>query len=550
MASSEENAIHNSYSQPADPSQSPHAHILIAALLFSVALVKGLYLASALMPFEGWDEYQYLAVADFLDAEGCMPHLSDTVRPAMWEFLRAHPHPNLSAQHAGGIGARNYAGKVWSGREWIDPQSATVYNDPPILYQSQHGPVYFKFLVALKHVLGLRSYLMWADAGRTANVVFGALMPVVWYLILAVVYRSETPQLLAPLVCTVVAVNSLFTYNHARVANDALGNLLASVAIAVYVLAVSRVAFFARATRAFLLAAVLGLLTGITTLTKVFGLALIPVFVIALPVVAWRRERRPDLALGLSAVFLAAYLGVAGWYHAKCLAEYGTLTGMNESVHNTVAGRSVMSIAGQLPSLAYKIVKELFIYGQYNVGGWSFLDGTGRLLKWNRRTIRIGLELLVAAFIWPRSRRKVLDAFRARPELWLFMGALWAALLHHSFQSQLAIGLPTTNAWYAIRVLPVLVLTVLLGAWSLYRPLAILHGAVLCGVWSIAHYKSVIETMVPHQTKITGLAEGLAHIAPHHAFLHFTGSVVIGIEYGLTALLLGIVVFRARKTLA
>jgi hypothetical protein len=529
------------------PSVSRRAGLLIAALLFAVALVKGLHLASVLMPFEGWDEYQHLAVADFLDAEGRMPRPSDRVRPAMWPFLRAHPHPDGSARQVEGLGARNYAGKVWSGREWIDPEAATGFDDPPLLYQAQHGPVYYGFLVGLKHVLGLDSYLAWADAGRVANVIFGALMLVTWFLILSVVYRAEAPPLLAALVCTVVAANSLFTYNHARVANDALGNLLASVTLAVYVLAVSRATFFAGATRGLALAAGLGLLTGVTALTKGFGLALIPVFLLALPAVAWRRERRPGLALGLGAVFLAAYLAAAGWYHANCLAEHGTLTGMQDSVLNTADGRSIVSIADELPGLALRTVGRLFVFGQYNVGGWSFLGGTGSSSKWNRRAIQIGLGLLVLALLWRRSRRTELVALRARPELWLLMGALWAAILHHTFQSRLAFGLPMTNAWYAILVLPVLMLTVLLGAWSLYRPLAIVHAAVFCGVWSIAHYKSVIETMIPHQTGVEGLAEGLARIAPHHAFLHFTGPGVIGLEFALLALLFGVVVFRARK---
>ena len=47
--------------------------------------------------------------------------------------------------------------------------------------------------------------------------------------------------------------------------------------------------------------------------------------------------------------------------------------------------------------------------------------------------------------------------------------------------------------------------------------------------------------------KVEGLAEGLARIAPHHAFLHFTGPGVIGLEFALLALLFGVVVFRARK---
>ncbi|MBN2492776.1 MAG: hypothetical protein JXQ29_18150, partial [Planctomycetes bacterium] len=179
-------------------------------------------------------------------------------------------------------------------------------------------------------------------------------------------------------------------------------------------------------------------------------------------------------------------------------------------------------------------------------GGWSFLGGTGSSRHWHRRAIEVGLVLLLAAVLWPRSRAVALGALRARPELFLLAGALWAALLHHAFQSRIAYGVATTGPWYAVVVLPVLMLAVLLGAWALRRPLAIVHGGVFCGVWSVAHYKSVIETLVPHQTGVEGLGAGLAQIAPHHVFLHFTGPTAIALEYGLLAVLFGVVVFRAR----
>jgi len=519
---------------------------LFGGLLFLVVLVKCLHLSSMLMPFEGWDEYQHLAVADFLEREGRRPTPHDTVRPEMWSFLTAHPHPDHSARQLGGLGARNYDGKIWSGREWIRPGEASIPRHPPLLYEAQQGPLYYAFLIGLKRVFGLDSYLAWADAGRVANAFFAAITLVLWFVILRAAYRTCSPPILAGLVCTAVAANSLFIYDHARVANDTLANLLATATLAVYVLAVTR---RGRETGAgpFAIAALLGGMTALTTLTKAFGLALIPVLVIAIPVVSWRRTGRPLPGLSRAGVFLAAYLLVAGPYHHDCLERHGTLTGMQESVMNRSAGKDMTAITGEVPRLLRDVWLKLFVCGQYNVGGWSWEGGTGSFATFHLGLLELCAGLIVVALLFRASRRRWLSVLGTRPELFAFLVVFWIALLYHAVHSTLAYGEPTTNAWYAVLVLPVLVLVLLSGAYALDWRVAAGVGAAFCGVWSCAHYKSVVDKMLTVQTHQSSLAEGLAVLEPHHAFLHFTGPGVIALEYALLALLLGCVVGGARS---
>jgi len=508
--------------------------------------VKCLHLSSVLMPFEGWDEYQHLAVADFMEREGRRPNLDDRVRPEMWSFLLAHPHPDKSAQQLAGLGARNYDGLVWSGRAWSRPDEAAPSGRPPMLYEAQQGPLYYHFLIGLKRVFGLDSYLAWADGGRAANALLAAITLVLWVGILRPASRAPSPPLLAGLVCTVVAANSLFTYDHARVANDTLANLLASATLCVYVLAVTRRKRPA-GPAPFAIAALLGGMTGLTTLTKAYGLALIPVLGVALPALSWRRTGRLGPGLAHAGVFLAAYLLVAGPYHRDCLERHGTLTGMQESVANRAAGKSVSDIRDEVPRVLGLVWLTHFVYGQYNLGGWSFQQGTGSFKMIHRRLIQLSVGLILLALVLRSSRQRLRSLLGARPELFAFLVVFWIALLYHAVQTTLAYGTPTTNAWYAVLVLPMFVLALLSGACALHWRVALGMGAAFCLVWSAAHYKSAIEKMLSVQTHQASLSEGLAVLAKHHAFLHLAGPGVIALEHGLLALLMVVVLVDARS---
>ena len=102
-------------------------HLLFPVVLFAFFAVRGLSLGAVQMPFEGWDEYQHIAVAQFVFENGSMPRLSDTVPASMWDFLRRHPHPDLSARQLPGLPVLNHSGYIARGDKWVAPEP----NPPP-----------------------------------------------------------------------------------------------------------------------------------------------------------------------------------------------------------------------------------------------------------------------------------------------------------------------------------------------------------------------------------------------------------------------------------
>jgi hypothetical protein len=276
-------------------------------------------------------------------------------------------------------------------------------------------------------------------------------------------------------------------------------------------------------------------------------LALIPVFAVSLPLLSWKRAVRLRPGLTAAGVFLAAYVLVAGPYHRDCLERHGTLTGMQESVMNRAAGKDLTEIRDELPRVLAGVWLANLVYGQYNVGGWSFEQGTGSFKMFHRRLLQLCVALIVVALLFRSSRKRLLSLIGTRPELFAFLVVFWIALLYHAAHSALAHGTPTTNAWYAVLALPVFVLALLSGAYSVHRRIALGIGAAFCVVWSFAHYKSALEKMVSVQTHQASLAQGLAVLERHHAFLHFAGPGVIALEYGLLALSLGVVLVQARS---
>lgn len=519
-------------------------NVAFAGLLFAVVIVKGVHLSSTLMPFEGWDEYQHLAVADFVDHERRMPKPTEPVRQEFWSFLRAHPHPEHSAMQNAGLGVRTYDNKVWSGETWTDPDESRIHDWAPGLYQAQQGPVYYHVLVALKHLLGITDPLTWADTARMTNVVFAALMLVAWFATFSIVFGQGPYAVLPAVVCMAVAANSLFVYNAARVANDSLANLLASVTVLVYVRALASPEI-ARSWRPIPLMVAIGALTGLTTITKSFGLALLPVFLLSIPFVIRARGRRFWVGCAFGGVLLLSYLSVAGPYHQRCFREFGTLTGMQESVHNKSQGRDLGDVLEEIPSITYRTVRVVFLRDQFAVSGWSFLDTAGSLRKWHGQLVLLGFLFWALALVFRRSRDRLLGAIRRRPEVFLLLPALWAALLYHAFQSRLAFGVVTTNSWYAILVMPVLVMILIMGAWALWVRAATVMGLLFTIVWSLAHYRSVYGSMIPHQTNTLDLAEGLERIAVHHSVLQFTGRGALALELGLMGIMASVVVLAA-----
>ncbi len=155
---------------------------------------------------------------------------------------------------------------------------------------------------------------------RLLSIVFGAIT--VWatyHLTTAVLGNSllASHHWLALAAAAFVAFNPSFLFASALVSNDAALAAFSSLTVLVWIkLLNAELALTGRA------AAGLGALIGLALLTKTTALGLVPLSMLVLSVMAWRK-RDARLAFTANAIMLAMILALAGWWFARNLVLYG-----------------------------------------------------------------------------------------------------------------------------------------------------------------------------------------------------------------------------------
>ncbi|HIQ04850.1 MAG TPA: DUF2142 domain-containing protein, partial [Anaerolineae bacterium] len=176
---------------------------------------------------------------------------------------------------------------------------------------------------------------------RFLSLLMGA--TVVW-LTYGIATRTWPRQpIVAALTMALVAFNPMFLFISASVNNDNAVTLLATVALVILL----RVLQDGPSERG---ALVLGLVLGLAALSKLTGLALLPLTALVWTWAAWRHQTgwRTWLRHGLTMVVLVVVL--AGWWYVRNLALYGDLLGwsaMQEVVGSREPSTSVFSLLSE-----------------------------------------------------------------------------------------------------------------------------------------------------------------------------------------------------------
>lgn len=538
-------------------------------VLFGAVLIRNIFLSSSLMPFEGWDEYQHLAVMTYYEEHNSMPTLNlDTVSASMGDFLLRHPHPSASAKQLAALGARNYKGEIWQDGQWVAPGkfvSSGRSNPMPRLYQAQHGPLYYQVTVFVQRFFGIESYESRADTARLFNSVCGAFTAVFWFLILTAVLRETRFAYLPYLVLLVFAANSIFAFNSGRVANDAFANLLATIAVYIYV-RFGKSLVYKSFSRSLLLSACLGVLCGLAVLAKATAIAVLPTVMIGFLVSGICRRECFFRAIFLCCIALGAYVLTAGEYHADSLQKYGGITAMQEAVDNRNNDKGVAELIQIIPTMPLNYY--LVSLNQLHTGGWSF--GRARpvfsfLWKGSLGIMIVALFASIIASLSKSITRDAIDSsgkFRLRgttgnrfkgvwPNLWelvLLCMIMWGALLYHSFHCMLARGYVATNPWYATIIFPILLALLLLGlaAWRCIA--SILMTVFLFILFCLSYYTGTYLDLLLMMTNESDYYRAITLINNHHGFLRLPGTFLyLELAFYILLAILAMVAWRKKE---
>lgn len=414
------------------------------ALLF---IIRGALFLSVFPPFEGWDEYQHIAYVQFLIENGRPPVLGadDDVPRSLYPALVLYPQSALAVEQLRGLGTLDYS-DYWAS----ESRPALRHPAPRLpLYQAQHAPLYYRLVAPLFRMLWRPERALTAiTALRWVNILFGAAAV---YVAGFAIGRLVVDGAHRYLIVLLVALQPLFLANCARIANDALGVLLATIGVALLLLPVSR--------RGIATGVGAGAACGLAVLAKVVNLTVLPLAVFSWTASTWSRRiplRRAAIALGL---FLVVVACLTAPYFLFNLKHFGLLTPVQEAVMNQMSGKSLSEYA-QAASHVHWVqeIQRRFARHALWRAGWSFLRPPRTLERCHQWLVWV--SMLGWCLAWYRSRFRDRLLFLDSGTVWrivvLFLSVV-AGMAYHMLQGVVAIGSVYTNIWYAAFVFPWLI---------------------------------------------------------------------------------------------
>jgi 4-amino-4-deoxy-L-arabinose transferase-like glycosyltransferase len=411
-------------------------------LLVGAFLLRGLVYLSVLPLFEGWDEYEHVGYVVHVAETGrpAEPGRTDVPRSLLAELVK-YPLPrcvvDLQLGRLGAVGYRDF---------WEGPRGAGLRPGVMELYEAQHAWWYYRLVSPLFTALGgvgrLRDSV---SALRLLNVAFLAMA--LW-IALGTAARLVRNEREAAWIGLAIALHPLFLINGARVANDSLGVLLATLAVAG--------CLTLRRERWGWQCALIGLAAGLAALAKAVNLALVP-FVAAAWLAFVLRERLRPRTAALGALLLAGGFLLVTQHDLRAnFARYGGPTPMQEALVNRNRGRTTADLIRAADAFEWdRQVRRLWLRDTFFAGGWSNQGPGSAWFKAYSWTIAGGLAGYLVCVPLIGSRRPSPFRSPATPLLCAFLCAGYTlALAYHMVQSYLAWGKPTTCPWYACAAIP------------------------------------------------------------------------------------------------
>ncbi|MCA9254390.1 MAG: glycosyltransferase family 39 protein [Phycisphaerales bacterium] len=462
---------------------------LLLTLLF---VVRGIFVLSILPPLEGWDEYQHIARLAFQDETGTTPAIGDRpdVPHSLLSTLRRFPHSETSRSHTSRFGGRTY------GAFWTTPDASTDLNDDVsiFLYQSQQGPLYYRCMTPLYHLLDFIGHPLRTIATlRLVNLLFGAMAI---YVALRSVGGAMRPGADRYLLAILISLQPLYLLNTTRVANDAMAVFFGTLFIAI---------LLRRGSRRWLATSfVAGVLLGLGVLAKatIAPLALLGIFATLIrPPESYRSMRRRGAALLLIVLGAAAVLSAPLYENIQ---RYGAPFPMQETVNNQQSGKGVSETLKTAFDINWwRELGRRYLRHSLWVGGWSYLK-PAKPLVWLQEAV-----IAMAAVGWltllrrsTRRRACVMEDRRFLDGAIVVSISMALGIGYHMIQSQMSTGWIATNIWYAAVSFPFLLCLVYQGIdFFGARWLTVVSTSLLAGAFVAAEVHGALCVMVPEYTR-------------------------------------------------
>jgi len=495
-------------------------------LLVAIFVVRGITIQCLYPPLEGPDEYQHIAVIQYMVENRALPVYGQSKVPvSLYKDIVANPHPNHSEDQTGQIGAQSY-------ETFYGSEPAQTSEAPINLYQAQHPPLYYLMMAPVyswsRSVLDFRStvYLL-----RCINIVAAAFALV---LLLVPIRRMFSDDGLCRLFCLAIAASPMFMVYVSRVANDAFALLFAGMAL-VIVLGIPQ------ARHARLSAGLAGVCAALAVLSKLNGVVVLPVTIVYFVFLAATAKITWCNSFLYSTIFLVGYLLLSLPYHVWAFWQYGTVLPQQETIRNIASGHSSFILLREIRlEHFWTFFVEHVVSRTLWTSGWSFL-GLPRIVCFFYRVLILVAACGTLAWLRPRMRSANASLIRdwqpACVCILLTLGT-FAALYLHALHSLVAYQLIATPSYYLMIAYPAFLSCLFIAALGYGRRTAGVLALVLLAIFTFAELYGLCFVAVPYWSQTQGWSQMLARLASLHPV--FPSPAFFSALYFLALMLLAI----------
>lgn len=498
----------------------PGFFLPLLALYF---ILRGVAIQCLYPPLEGPDEYQHIAVIQYLLENRRLPVYGKAAVPvSLYDDIVSLPHPRHSFDQTERIGALTY-------ERYYREGPGVAGNARINLYQAQHPPLYY---VAMAPVFGWARSTLGFPAGvyvlRIINILAaGAALALLLYPVL----RIPADRSLGRLFCIAAAASPMYMVYVSRVANDAFALLFAAAGMA---LALRMPA--ARRPGALSLCA--GACTGLAVVSKLNGLMALPVILFvwmlqaALSAISWRRFA------ACTSVFLMAYLCVSLPWHLWAWSHYGTFLPQQEMLRIIAAGGDERDwISGIRLEHAWTFFVRHIMSHTLWTSGWSFL-GLPRVPSFPYRLLILLCACGGLGWAVRRARGCMQTSVRGPYEIAMCAMLAAATLLAayvHGLQSLALYGLFATLSYYIMIGYPALLGCLFTVALGYGRRIAAGLACAMTACFVFAELYGLLRIAVPYWSQADSFSvmfDRLASLhpafpAPRHFFIFYFAAIVL-----------------------
>jgi hypothetical protein len=421
---------------------------MLILLFWGICVLKGVLYISITPVFEGFDEPWHYSYIQEIAEHSRFPHAQKSkISMEIKESFSFLPHPPFSET---GYNFYDYWKLSREDRIQLRNSLINIPRDFRKLdserekgqYQAQHPPLYYLICVPIYLLMSDYDLIYRVFSLRLLSVLLSSLTIPFGYLAIRKWFHSD--QVIQVIVTGIIISMPVFYFDTSRIGNDSLGVPLFTVMLLLC-------GIIWNGNWSFLLTAGLAIILGLGLLTKAYFTAAIPP-IIALYLLKnlYDHTSLKNLLNHLVILFFGSLI-ISSWWYIRNYMNYGTFTGLYESIINNSDKSQSWYLAIFDINLGrfFRRVIDSHLWP----GHWSFVKIPKYFSRAYRLIFFLGIFLYTTKILHAIVKKRVNKENITNILIWLFYTIFWIAMYYHTLQAWNLMGHIMTGGWYLCAVI-------------------------------------------------------------------------------------------------